>query len=204
MSLTPPQARRLALPNLLQASRLPPPSLGLLHFMRPPPFNRQPQPTNPNTQMPSQISKPYVNAVILVLHSSSGLPGSEAVRGLDLETGQGKGLKGGCLTTTFAEDGVSPWYGVSEDGLTVFPKMPKGTFCNEMSEDGDISATKDLSLMSYKAFSTLPILLQRKMADEWAKGYEVRTEWLDTDHSPFYSNAEEMAMVFRRAAGEEV
>lgn len=134
--------------------------------------------------------------------------------------------EGKSLATAFPGDGVLPWYDISEDGLTVFPKTPHETFYNEMSEEEQVSAAKGLSLMSYKVLSSevtfaawkvvpstylfcerdqaIPVFLQRKMVEEWAKGHEVRTEWLDTDHSPFYSKTEEMVKMVRRAAGEEV
>ncbi|KXT05029.1 hypothetical protein AC578_10284 [Pseudocercospora eumusae] len=225
--------------TLLQASGYP---TSYVHL----PSIGDPNPKYPNflpdigairSRLMSEISQD--KRVLLVVHSYSGVPGSEAVRGLDLKTRQEKGLKGGVqhifytssflvpegksLSTAFPGDGIPPLYDISEDGLTTFPRTPNENFYNEMSEEEQICAAKHLSVMSYKVLSSevtfaawkfvpstylfcnrdqaIPIFLQRKMVEEWAEGYEVRTEWLDTDHSPFYSKAEEMAKMLKRAAG---
>ena len=105
--------------------------------------------------------------VVVVVHSYGGVPGSEAIRGLDWETRQQKGQPGGVVHLFFCcsfivPEGKSligsfggndlPWFDVSDDRMLVNPATPRETFYNDMSEDDAKRAMDTLKPHSYQTF----------------------------------------------------
>lgn len=119
-----------------------------------------------------------------------------------------------------------PWYEVSEDRQEVRARDPARVFYNDCDEEQIKSAAALLVPHAYETFHSkctyaawkdvpstylyctrnqaIPLVLQKLMVEETAKGYGVRTEVLDASHSPFISRPEETALAIRRAAGEKV
>lgn len=117
---------------------------------------------------------------------------------------------------------VQPWYNVSDDETSIECNDPKHVFYNDMSENEAEAAISTLKPQSYGAFKSpctyaawkevpstylycfkdnaIPYAFQKTMVEQWAKGYEFRTETLDSSHSPFLSMPEETAAAIRRAA----
>jgi pimeloyl-ACP methyl ester carboxylesterase len=105
--------------------------------------------------------------VVVVVHSYGGLPGCEAIRGLDWETRQLQGQPGGVvhlffccsfivpkgksLISSFGGDDL-PWFEVSDDRLIVTPATPRETFYNDMNEIDAKKATDALKPHSYQTF----------------------------------------------------
>ncbi|KAL2820471.1 alpha/beta-hydrolase [Aspergillus cavernicola] len=119
-----------------------------------------------------------------------------------------------------------PWYRISEDRRVVMPAGPGEVFYNDM-EVGEVErAVAELKPHSYMNFhsvvgyaawkyvpstylyclrdAAIPIEVQRMMVEEVAKGVAIRTETVDSSHSPFYSVPGEVVRAIRRAAGEVV
>jgi len=91
-------------------------------------------------------------SVVLVVHSYSGLPGSEAVRDLDWQTRQAKNLPGGVTRLVYVAAfllpvGQSllgalggedlPWWDIAPDRATVLPLTPETIFDNDLPADGE-------------------------------------------------------------------
>ncbi|KAJ5355049.1 uncharacterized protein N7496_012261 [Penicillium cataractarum] len=105
--------------------------------------------------------------VVVVVHSYGGIPGCEAIRGLDWETRQRQGQPGGVvhlffccsfivpegksLISSFGGDDL-PWFQVSDDRLLVTPATPKETFYNDMNEIDAKRAAETLEPHSYQTF----------------------------------------------------
>ncbi|GLA80550.1 hypothetical protein AtubIFM56815_001374 [Aspergillus tubingensis] len=105
--------------------------------------------------------------VVVVMHSYGGLPGCEAVRGLDWASRQRQGQPGGVvhlffccsfivpegksLISSFGGDDL-PWFQVSDDGLLVTPATPRETFYNDMNELDAKRAVEALKPHSYQTF----------------------------------------------------
>lgn len=116
-----------------------------------------------------------------------------------------------------------PWFIISSDKLEYFPNGPETVFYNDMSVEDTKSAVALLKPHSYQTAhsrltyagwkhvpttyiycekdNAIPIHVQKMMVEETAKGFGVRTEWLDASHSPFWSMPTETAEAIRRAAG---
>ena len=107
--------------------------------------------------------------VLLVFHSYGGVPGTEAVKGLDVESRQREGKSGGvvrlvycaafmlaegqCLADAFGEDSSArAWQRVSEDGLSVIPTTPAETFYNDLAKD---QAAMNVAGLKPHSFQTL-------------------------------------------------
>jgi pimeloyl-ACP methyl ester carboxylesterase len=117
-----------------------------------------------------------------------------------------------------------PWYRVSEDRLEVNPANPADILYNDMPQHEVEAAIASLRPHSYLAFhspctyaawkvvpstylyctkdASMSLSVQKKMVEDTAKGYPVKTETVDASHSPFYSVPTEMAQAIRKAAGE--
>ena len=115
-----------------------------------------------------------------------------------------------------------PWYDVSSDQREVLCTSPSDVFYNDMSENEVEVAMSTLKPHSYQTFhsrltysawkhvpstylyceddAAIPIHVQHMMVEQWAKGYNVRTETINASHSPFYSKPVETANAIRRAA----
>ncbi|KAJ6013218.1 hypothetical protein N7540_007809 [Penicillium herquei] len=109
--------------------------------------------------------------VVVVVHSYGGVPGCEAIRGLDWEARQLKGQPGGVVHLFFCcsfivPEGKSlissfggndlPWFDISDDRLIVNPASPRETFYNDMNEVDAQRAMDALKPHSYQTFhSTL-------------------------------------------------
>ncbi|KAF2160578.1 hypothetical protein M409DRAFT_59835 [Zasmidium cellare ATCC 36951] len=115
-----------------------------------------------------------------------------------------------------------PWFIISDDKMQYFPNGPETVFYNDMSEEDAKSATAMLKPHSYQTAhsrltyagwkhvpstyiyclkdNAIPIVVQKMMVEQTAKGYGVRTETLDASHSPFWSMPKETAEAIQRAA----
>ncbi|RAK87821.1 alpha/beta-hydrolase [Aspergillus costaricaensis CBS 115574] len=105
--------------------------------------------------------------VVVVSHSYGGLPGCEAVCGLDWATRQRQNKPGGVvhlffccsfivpegksLISSFGGDDL-PWFQVSDDRLVVTPAKPRETFYNDMDELDAKAAAGALKPHSYQTF----------------------------------------------------
>ncbi|KAL3471507.1 alpha/beta-hydrolase [Aspergillus californicus] len=105
--------------------------------------------------------------VVVVVHSYGGLPGCEAIRGLDWETRQRQSQSGGVvhlffccsfivpegksLISSFGGDDL-PWFQVSDDRLLVTPATPRETFYNDMNDRDAKVAAEALKPHSYQTF----------------------------------------------------
>ncbi|KAF3402056.1 hypothetical protein F1880_009948 [Penicillium rolfsii] len=105
--------------------------------------------------------------VVVVVHSYGGLPGCEAIHGLDWETRQRKNQPGGVvhlffccpfivpegksLISSFGGDDL-PWFQISDDRLIVTPATPLETFYNDMNDRDAKSAAEALKPHSYQTF----------------------------------------------------
>ncbi|GLA28547.1 hypothetical protein AnigIFM63326_006126 [Aspergillus niger] len=105
--------------------------------------------------------------VVVTVHSYGGLPGSEAIRGLDWSTRQRQGQPGGVthlffccsfivpagksLISSFGGQDL-PWFRISDDRLLVTPATPRPTFYNDMSPREAESAVQTLRPHSYQTF----------------------------------------------------
>jgi pimeloyl-ACP methyl ester carboxylesterase len=105
--------------------------------------------------------------VIVVVHSYGGVPGCEAIRGLDWKTRQLNGQPGGVVHLFFCcsfivPEGKSlissfggedlPWFNVSHDRLLVTPATPRDTLYNDMTEIEAKKAADALKPHSYQTF----------------------------------------------------
>ncbi|CEJ62743.1 hypothetical protein PMG11_11234 [Penicillium brasilianum] len=105
--------------------------------------------------------------VIITVHSYGGLPGCEAIRGLDWETRKMQGRPGGVVHLFFCcsfivPQGKSlissfggndlPWFQISEDRRLVTPATPIETFYNDMTEADAQLAANTLKPHSYQTF----------------------------------------------------
>ncbi|KAL4983847.1 alpha/beta-hydrolase [Aspergillus falconensis] len=105
--------------------------------------------------------------VVVVMHSYGGLPGCEAICGLDWGTRLRRGQPGGVVHLFFCcsfivPEGKSlissfggadlPWFQVSDDRLIVTPATPRETFYNDMSELDAKRAAEALKSHSYRTF----------------------------------------------------
>lgn len=110
--------------------------------------------------------------VLIVMHSYGGIPGGEAVQGLDKVTRQKEGRQGGvshlyyCCAFALPE-GVSlsdalhgkplPWFDVSADERTVKPKTPVDIFYKDVPDpEPHVAALKPQSYGMFKCKVTYP------------------------------------------------
>ncbi|KAJ5800632.1 uncharacterized protein N7518_002700 [Penicillium psychrosexuale] len=118
-------------------------------------------------QIRSQIER-AVDAgqkVVLIVHSYGGLPGSEAIKGLDIKTREKNGLPGGVThlfycSSFIIKEGDSligafggsdlPWFVVSDDKLQVNPADPVGTFYNDLTPAQIETCLADIKPHSYQ------------------------------------------------------
>lgn len=105
--------------------------------------------------------------VVVVVHSYGSLPTNEAIKGLDIKTRQGEGLKGGVTHLFFCcsfiiPEGQSlisafggndlPWFRVSDDRLEVHPATPDQIFYNDCDDEQVKNAVAALEAHSYQTF----------------------------------------------------
>lgn len=105
--------------------------------------------------------------VVVVMHSYGGLPGCEAIRGLDWESRRRENQPGGVVHLFFCcsfivPEGKSlissfgggdlPWFQVSDDRFLVNPATPRETFYNDMDESDASVAAGELKPHSYQTF----------------------------------------------------
>jgi pimeloyl-ACP methyl ester carboxylesterase len=105
--------------------------------------------------------------VVVVVHSYGGLPSNEAIKGLDIQTRQQKGLAGGVTHLFFCcsfiiPEGESlisafggndlPWFMVTDDRLEVNPANPDKVFYNDCNATQVESAVASLRPHSYQCF----------------------------------------------------
>ncbi|GLI81850.1 hypothetical protein PoHVEF18_010242 [Penicillium ochrochloron] len=105
--------------------------------------------------------------ILVVVHSYGSLPTSEAIQGLDVNTRQKQGLKGGVAHLFFCcsfiiPEGQSlisafggnrlPWFTVSEDQLEVQPATPDKIFYNDCNDTQVKDAVASLKPHSYQTF----------------------------------------------------
>ncbi|KAG8974881.1 hypothetical protein FRB90_009700 [Tulasnella sp. 427] len=117
-----------------------------------------------------------------------------------------------------------PWFRLSDDGMSVMPTEPIHTFYNDLSPKVQQEMVAKIQPHSFKTFTTkstyegwrdapgtylhcekdncIPLPSQKAMLE--SIGIDFRTETFDTDHCPFISIPEQIAMAVRRAAGERV
>lgn len=120
----------------------------------------------------------------------------------------------------------APWQTFSEDGLELTCHRSPEIFYNDLPEDQAEMLTATLKTHSYGAHNSevtvaswkfvpstylyclrdqaIPYEFQKVMVEQFAKGYDVKTETLDASHSPFWSQPKEVAAAIRRAAGESL
>lgn len=135
--------------------------------------------------------------------------------------------EGESLVSTFGDH--SPWYRLTDEGTGAWPLTPAETFYNDLPEDEVEAAVAMLrpfsigcssSRLTYAAWKEVPstylycsrdqaspVEVQRMMVEEWAGkrfGVEMRTETVESGHSPFYLCPDQLAAAIRRAAGEDV
>jgi pimeloyl-ACP methyl ester carboxylesterase len=105
--------------------------------------------------------------VVVVMHSYGGLPGCEAIRGLDWDSRKLQNQPGGVvhlffccsfivpagksLISSFGGDDL-PWFQVSDDRSIVTPATPRETFYNDMDEADASFAVGELRPHSYQTF----------------------------------------------------
>jgi pimeloyl-ACP methyl ester carboxylesterase len=105
--------------------------------------------------------------VVVVMHSYGGLPGCEAICGLDWKSRQRQNQPGGVvqlffccsfivpegksLISSFGGDDL-PWFQVTDDRFIVNPATPRETFYNDMNESDAQRAVEVLSAHSYQTF----------------------------------------------------
>jgi pimeloyl-ACP methyl ester carboxylesterase len=105
--------------------------------------------------------------VVVVMHSYGGLPGCEAIRGLDWASRQRQGRPGGVVHLFFCCSFIVPegkslissfggddllWFQVSDDRLLVTPATPRETFYNDMGGLDAERAVEALKPHSYQTF----------------------------------------------------
>lgn len=110
-----------------------------------------------------------------------------------------------------------PWYNIAEDRMTVTPIKPEEIFYNDLPEDEARRVSATLKPQSWQVFESklnhaswqtipstylyclqdnaIPMPVQELMVNEFAKGYEIRTETIDASHSPFLSKPDETAAI---------
>lgn len=126
-----------------------------------------------------------------------------------------------------AVGGDAPFYDVNAERTLVNVINPEEVFYNDMPEDLVKECVASLRPHSYRCMHSelqwapwkngvpasylyalkdqaIPIWLQRKMVEGFAKGYAIHTETVDASHSPFHSKVDETVYAIRRAAGESV
>lgn len=126
-----------------------------------------------------------------------------------------------------AVGGDAPWYDVNSERTVVNPVNPAELFYNDMPEALVKECVASLRPHSYRCMHSelqwapwqhdvpvsylyalrdqaIPMFLQKKMVEEFAKGYSIHTETVDASHSPFHSKVDETVNAIRRAAGEKI
>ncbi|RMZ83536.1 hypothetical protein DV738_g1083, partial [Chaetothyriales sp. CBS 135597] len=174
--------------------------------------------------------------VLLVLHSYGGVVGSEAVKGLDKATREKEGLKGGISHLYFCSafiipENVSisealgnkplPWFQLSDDQLTVTPKIPPEIVYSDVEDRSIIPKT--IRPHSYRTFFSkvtyagwkyvpntfllctkdvaIPLAKQKAMVDQARSlGADFETDEVDANHNAFLSKPEEVAFHFEFVA----
>lgn len=115
-----------------------------------------------------------------------------------------------------------PWFDVSDDKMWVRPMTPENIFYNGMPDDQVQDAIAKLKPHCYQTFhsklnhaswagipstymyclqdNAIPMFVQEMMVKETAKDANMRTETLDTNHSPFFTMPDECVAAIQRAA----
>ncbi|KAL4868411.1 hypothetical protein BDV12DRAFT_185933 [Aspergillus spectabilis] len=184
----------------------------------------------PSVELSTPHSGFSQDKVIVVVHSYGGLPGNEAIQGLDWGTRQRNAQPGGVTHLVFCcsfivPEGKSlissiggndlPWLKVSSDRLIVTPADPEQIFYNDTEEEEQrnfhsivtYAGWKDVPSSTYLYClkdQAMPIAVQKMMVEEVAKEFPIWTETLNASHSPFYSVPDDVAFAIKRAAGEDV
>lgn len=118
------------------------------------------------------------------------------------------------------------WQTLSSDGLETVCSTPRDIFYNDLPEDEVEMLSATLKTHSYRTFlsevtvapwkyvpstylyclrdEAIPFAFQKVMVEQFAEGYDIKTETLDASHSPFWSRPKEVAAAIRRAAGDRV
>lgn len=180
--------------------------------------------------------------IVVVAHSYRGIPSSQAIEGLDIESRKAAGKsggvvhlvylaafcvpEGGSLSGTFGGQDA-PWYDANAERTVVNPVGSEQVFYNDVPEGLVKKCVASLRPHSLRCFDSklqwapwkhgvpttylyalqdqaIPISIQRMMVEEFAKGYPIATETVDTGHSPFLSKLDETVDAVRRAADEKV
>ena len=105
--------------------------------------------------------------VIMVVHSYGGVPTSQALEGLDVNSRKAAGKKGGVMHIFFCcsfvlKEGQSlvgafgginpPWFIISPDQLEVTVNHPEDVFYNDMSEEDVKASVAGLRPHSYRTY----------------------------------------------------
>ncbi|KAF4963263.1 hypothetical protein FSARC_8701 [Fusarium sarcochroum] len=166
--------------------------------------------------------------IVLVAHSYGGVPTTEAIRDFSSHVVHFVLVcsfllqKDASVLSTVGGEPL-PWWGVSPDKLQMNAKTPKDIFYDDISQEEADIYISNLKPHSYKAFQSrltyegwrhvpttylyctldaaLPIAAQRRMVQETAKGVNIRTEELNTGHSPFFKSPAAVADMIERAVG---
>lgn len=108
-----------------------------------------------------------------------------------------------------------PWFRVSADRLEVNPDTPEAIFYNDLADETAKELVKQLKPQSYQVMHSpltyaawkhvpctylyckqdqaIPLEIQKMMVEGTAAGFPVKTDMIDTGHSPFISKPAEVA-----------
>ncbi|EMF13551.1 alpha/beta-hydrolase [Sphaerulina musiva SO2202] len=115
-----------------------------------------------------------------------------------------------------------PWFNINEARTEVNPDRPAEIFYNDMPEADQQAAIANLLPFSYQVFhspltyaawrdvpstylyckqdAAIPLQIQELMVTGTAQGVPIKTETVDTGHSPFMTKPAEVAEAIKRAA----